>query len=163
MLDDSVFARMPRPRIEIEERLASGAECHVCEVRGEFAGFIWLRAGWHEEHLAGCRYQVPDDAVWDFDVFVVPKFRLGRTLARMWAAVDADLQSRGVRWSFSCISLFNRPSIGSHERLGARRVGTVIFFRFGCLQLTWLPGCRLPHVGTHAGTLSIRPPDVLSH
>lgn len=155
---DALPEGLPRPAAEMAERQASGAECHVCWVQGELAGFIWLRAGWHEEHLAGCRYLIPDDAVWDFDVYVTPRFRLGKTFARMRAAVDADLEQRGVRWSMSNISRFNRTSIGTHVRLGAQLVGQVTFLRLGRWQLAWLPGKWLPQLGRHAGDLRLHAP-----
>ena len=142
----------PGPRTDdvIQRRLQSGHECHVCEVAGQFAGTIWLSRGVHDEDEVRCRYRLPPHSVWDHDVYVVPRYRLGRTVARLWAAVDQDLARRGVAWTFSRISRFNRASIGTHERLGARRVGTALFLCWGRWELSWIPGRRGPRLSARA-------------
>jgi len=156
--DELLLAQAPRPAAVLAARFSSGSRCYVCSVKESFAGYIWLAVGSHEEDEVGCRYLLPTDAVWDFDVFVEPRLRMGRTLSRLWAAVDADLAQQGVRWSFSRISRFNRASIGAHARLGARCVGRASFLRYGVWQLAWLPGRLLPRVGRHAGTLTLSAP-----
>jgi hypothetical protein len=151
--DDVLRPRFPRPAAVLTARWAAGSRCHVCEVDGDFAGFIWLSEYVHEEDEVGCRYRLPANGVWDFDVYLEPRYRLGRTLSRLWAAVDADLAARGVRWSFSRISRFNRASIATHERLGARCLGRASFLCLGRWQLAWLPGRRWPRMGRHAGEI----------
>jgi len=99
--------------------------------------------------------------VWDFDVFVVPRYRLGRTMARLWKAVDADLSAQGVQWSFSRISLFNAESMNSHARLGAVAVGHAIFLVAGKLQLSFsgqAPFFRLGWSQKHRPVFTLRPP-----
>ena len=153
----------PRPASVIAQRFLQGAQCYVATVRGAFAGFIWMARGWHEEDEVRCRYELPDcrTAVWDFDVYVEPRLRMGRTLARLWKAVDADLAQDGVRWSFSRISLFNRGSITTHERLGAVRVGRAVFVCIGPVQVTLLSSAPFLHIsiGANAGpTIRLSPP-----
>jgi hypothetical protein len=143
----------PRPEAVVRQRLRDGNECHVCEVSGQFAGTIWLAHGQHDEDEVRCHYRLPPHSVWDHDVYVVPKYRLGRTVARLWSAVDQDLAHRGVAWTFSRISRFNRGSIGTHERLGARRVGTALFVCWGAWELSWVPGRRGPRLSRQARPL----------
>ncbi|MCU0927174.1 MAG: hypothetical protein MUF44_14505, partial [Hydrogenophaga sp.] len=82
-------------------------------------------------------YEIADPVtcVWDYDVYVEPRLRLGRAMARLWRAVDDDLAARGVRWSFSRINRFNAASMRAHQRLGAVEIGRVMFSVVGSLQL----------------------------
>lgn len=138
--DSTLVAAFPRPPHVIARRYASGAECFTAEVRGSFAGFIWFQRGAYDEDEVRCRYVLddPQRSVWDFDVHVEPPFRLGRTLARLWHAVDAHLAAQGVQWSFSRISAFNAASMAAHARLGTVDCGSATFVCIGPLQLSLL-------------------------
>ena len=158
-------AAFPRPPAVIAERFARGAQCHAATLRGEFAGYIWIARGHYDEDEVRCRYELPADgrSVWDFDVHVEPRLRLGRTMARLWKAVDAALAAEGVRWTFSRISLFNRASLQSHARLGARRCGSVVFVQAGALQLACSTAplrCQMSWGRASAARLRLRPPGV---
>jgi hypothetical protein len=54
-------------------------------------------------------------AVWDFDVYVVPAYRLGYTFLKLWDTANAHLRSLGVRWTLSRISAFNAGSLSSQQ------------------------------------------------
>lgn len=136
--DDPLVASFPRPARVLAERWHSGSRCLAARVKGSFGGYIWLSQHQHHEDEVRCHYVLPVDAVWDFDVYVPPTLRLGRTLGRLWKAVDAQLVAEGRRWSFSRISRFNPGSVSTHERLGARRVGLATFVVMGPLQVAWL-------------------------
>ncbi|HET9977953.1 MAG TPA: hypothetical protein VFQ20_10980 [Burkholderiaceae bacterium] len=139
-VDSPLVAAFPRPPQVIARRYANGAECFTAVVRDTFAGFIWFQRGAYDEDEVRCRY-VLDDArrsVWDFDVHVESPYRLGRTLARLWQAVDAHLATQGVQWSFSRISAFNAASIAAHARLGIVDCGSATFLCIGPLQLSLL-------------------------
>ncbi|MBX3638144.1 MAG: hypothetical protein KF683_22460 [Rubrivivax sp.] len=161
--DAALASEFPRPAAAIRQRFESGARCHVAHVKGRFAGYIWTRRGGYDEDEVRCRYQLADPAstVWDFDVYVDPAFRLGRTLARLWKAVDRDLHREGIRWSVSRISLFNPGSLAAHKRLGAQHLSTGVFILFGRLQLS-LFSCRpFIHLGLRSParpTLVLRVP-----
>lgn len=133
----ALAAAFPRPPAVIAARYAGGARCHAAVVKERFGGYIWISRGQHDEDQVRARYQLAQPAVsaWDFDVFVPPELRLGRTLGRLWKAVDAQLGREGVRWSFSRISRFNAASVAAHARLGARRIGAATFVVCGPLQL----------------------------
>lgn len=139
--DDPVVADFPRPAAVVAKRFAEGSECHVAWVKGQFAGHIWIARGRYAEDEVRCIYEIgePATAVWDYDVYIEPRLRLGRTMARLWKAVDDDLAARGARWSFSRINRFNAASMRSHLRLGAVELGRVVFVVLGPLELR-LPG-----------------------
>jgi hypothetical protein len=151
---DPLEASFPRPREVNRARWASGARCHVCTVGGEFAGTIWIQRQRYEEDEVRCDYVIaqPDRCVWDFDVVVAPKYRLGRTMGRLWKAVDAELARDGVRWTLSRISLFNPASLRSHTRLGAVPVGWASFLVIGPMQLAISSAAPRVHVSLRGGT-----------
>lgn len=134
--DDPVVASFPRPPEVSARRFAEGCECHVAWVKGQFAGYIWIAHDRYVEDEVRCVYEISDTAtgVWDYDVYVEPRLRLGRTMARLWRAVDDELSARGVRWSFSRIDRFNAPSIRAHQRLGSHEIDRATFFVVGKLQ-----------------------------
>jgi hypothetical protein len=138
--DDPLLAGAPRPQHILRSRFAESSTCDLTTVKGEFAGYIWLARGTYVEDEFRCRFVLPAEpaSVWDYDVFVVPRFRTGRTLARMWKSVDRQLAAEGVQWSYSRISLFNPTSVRTHERMGARLVARGWFLVLGPLQLAVL-------------------------
>lgn len=139
---DPLVAAFPRPAAINARRWANGATCHLVAVKGQFAGTIWIQRGAYDEDEVRCRYVLADPAtcVWDFDVFVEPRYRLGRTMGRLWKAVDGELAAQGVKWSFSRISRFNAESMQSHARLGAVVTGHACFLALGGLELGWFSG-----------------------
>ncbi|GAB3267164.1 GNAT family N-acetyltransferase [Chitinimonas naiadis] len=153
-----VVRDFPRPEAVIQQRFQRGAECHVAMVKGVFAGFLWLCRGAYDEDEVRCRFVLMDAArsAWDFDVYVEPRFRLGRTMARLWQAADQRLADQGVAWTFSRISAFNPDSLAAHGRLGIVKCHSVLFMVFGRLQLSLLP--QWPYV--HLSTSDLSPPEI---
>ena len=138
--DSPLVAAFPRPPAVISARFSGGAQCFSATVRSAFAGFIWIQRDAYNEDEVRCRYVLdePGRCVWDFDVYVEPRFRFGRTMARLWQAVDARLQAQGVQWSFSRISVFNAESIAAHSRLGIVGCSSATFLCIGAFQLSLL-------------------------
>jgi GNAT superfamily N-acetyltransferase len=136
--NDAVVSAFPRPPQVISRRFADGATCFVAEVGDRFAGFLWLARNAYEEDEVRCRFELfpPELCAWDFDVYVEPDFRIGRTFSRLWEAANAHLSAQGVLWSLSRISAFNPESLAAHRRLGIREVGMATFLVFGSVQLS---------------------------
>ncbi len=136
--NDLLVQSFPRPAQVLRQRFARGAQCYAATVKGQFAGYVWLARGQYDEDEVRCRYELPatEACVWDYDVYVAPRFRLTRVMSRLWLAVNQALSAKDVRWSFSRISLYNQASVQTHERLGARRVGIAAFLVIGPLQIT---------------------------
>ena len=135
---DAVIKEFPRPGSIIAERFNAGYRCYVSEVRGHFAGYIWLAFGGYDEDEVRCRYEFsrPEVCAWDFDVYVKPEFRMGRTFLRLWQTANHDLSSKGVSWSCSRISPFNADSMAAHKRMGLRKLFAATFFCLGPLQVS---------------------------
>ena len=75
------------------------------------------------------------ESVWDFDVFVSSRHRLSPVFLKLWEAANRRLSEEGVQCACSRISAFNPRSRAAHERLGANRVGGVVFLCVGQWQL----------------------------
>ena len=146
--ESPLLAQFPRPPQVIRARYANGAQCFSACVGATFAGFIWFQRQAYDEDEVRCRYVMaaPEDSVWDFDVHVEARFRLGRTLARLWQAVDAHLAAQRVQWSFSRISAFNPASIAAHRRLGTIACGNATFLCAGPLQVAFLSMSPFVHL-----------------
>ncbi len=147
--DESRKLAWPRPDAVIERRYRHGAFCIGAFRNGQLIGFQWTVVGPYEEDDVRSRFvPVPAGrAAWDFDIWIAPEYRLGRTFLRLWDATNAMLHLRGVLWSMSRISAFAPESIRSHGKLAARRVGSSLYFIAGPLQLTVVSGPPFFHVG----------------
>ena len=135
--DDAVVAAFPRSPEVVRSRFERGNACYVIDVKGQFAGHLWLAGDGFEEDEVRCRYvfAMPAQSVWDYDVFVAPEYRLSRVFLNLWNAVNEDIAQRGVLWSCSRISAFNFSSLAAHRRLGATDIASATFVCFGSAQL----------------------------
>ncbi|TVT56267.1 MAG: GNAT family N-acetyltransferase [Azoarcus sp. PHD] len=135
--DDPITAVFPRPQEVIAKRFADGDQCIVANSGKRFAGFIWIARNHYSEDEVRCLYHLenPRTTAWDYDVYVEPDFRIGRTFARLWDTANKHLSSDGVEWSISRISAFNPASLQAHRRLGIQTLCTANFLCLGSFQL----------------------------
>jgi GNAT superfamily N-acetyltransferase len=160
---DPLVAQFPRPSDVIADRFRMGAVCLAAETHDRFVGFLWIKESQYPEDEVRCHYVLEPStgAVWDFDVYIDPAFRFGRTFARLWDTANTWLRERGYRWTLSRISAFNPDSLAAHRRLGIREVGAATFVRVDRIQIAFLDRAPFVHVGwrdDQAPTLRLRPP-----
>lgn len=138
----------PRPPAVIRRRFELGHRCFLATSKGVFAGFLWLAHQAYEEDEVRSRFilTTPGQCAWDFDVYVEPRFRLGRMFSRLWQAANHALRSEGFEWSLSRISTFNAESLAAHHRLGAQSLGSATYLCIGPLQLSLVPTAPYFHV-----------------
>lgn len=140
--DDAVQAQFPVPAAVLRRRLEQGSTCLVANLDGEFAGYLWLHLGPYQEDEVRCRF-VPwpaERVAWDFDVYVVPRFRGTRAFSRLWQAAERHLLALGITHSASRIASYNAVSLRSHVRSGAVVSGSAIFITIGRAQIMIAPG-----------------------
>ena len=136
--DNPLVAAFPRPSDVIQKRFGNGHICIAAQIDETFAGFIWIAEERYDEDEVRCRYQLndPKKSVWDFDVYVEPKYRVGRSLARLWNFANLYLAESGKLWTFSRIASYKVESLRSHKRLGTRTLFSATFLCIGNVQLT---------------------------
>lgn len=134
----------PRPAAVIATRYAQGAHSLAAFRGRELAGFLWFIAGAYQEDEVRARFRLASpQSAWDFDVYVLPRQRLGWTFRRLWDEARAVLVARGVRWSCSRISAFNPGSLRAHARIGTAPLGSAVFLRCGRWQ--WMAATLAPY------------------
>jgi hypothetical protein len=154
--DDPVVPQFPRPPSVIERRFCDGARCLAAIKSERLVGFLWYKEHEYIEDDVRCCYRFdPSIAVWDFDVYIDPAFRLSRLFGRLWDRANRELSQHGYRWSLSRISAFNATSLAAHSRLGARRLGTAIFFVFGRVQFSVASLAPFVHLSCRAETYPV--------
>jgi hypothetical protein len=148
----------------IQWRYRQGAICLGAFEGTHFLGYVWLLLGAYEEDEVRCRFiPMPEGkAAWDFDVYVVPRYRFGMGFLRLWDEANRYLKERGIQWTMSRISAFNAVSLASHRRLGARVVGHAVFVVLGPCQLavtTVFPFVRLSIGTRNEPRIRVYPPE----
>ncbi len=161
--NDPLVALFPRPISVIQKRFKNGNLCLAARAGDKFSGFLWLAKNQYDEDEVRCCYhfQKPEESVWDFDVYVEPDFRYGRTLARLWDTANGYLHTDGKRWSFSRISASNSESLRSHTRLGIHKLFSANFLCIGRIQITVVGIYPFLHVSLFPNqkpTLILAPP-----
>jgi hypothetical protein len=134
---DPEVALMPaRPEIK-EARFAQNAVCLGAYREGRLIGYLWFCHDRYEEDEARCTYLVAPqgEAIFDYDLYILPEHRMGFAFAGIWHGANAYLRRRGVRYTFSRYTRFNLASRRAHERLGGRPVGSAVFLHLGPVQL----------------------------
>lgn len=129
----------PRPRPAIKARFDQNAICFVAFRDEQVLACLWLKAGGDfREDTVRCRFRPEpvEHTAWDFDVFVHPEHRLGRTFMHLWEHAFDWMREHEIHWTMSRIDAFNLSSINSHKRLGARIIDSIVFWTWGSWQLS---------------------------
>ena len=159
-------AQMPA-REEIKaQRFAQGANCLGAYRKGELIGYMWYARGSYREDEVRCDYLLaePSTSVFDFDFYVMPKYRIGLGFVGLWHVANEVLSGQGVRYTFSRVTIFNVASRRAHDRLGWKRVGSALFLKAWGVE--FMLATLAPYVGATFGAqqriaLKLRP-DVLA-
>jgi hypothetical protein len=159
---DPEVASMPA-REEIKAaRFRQGATCLGAYRNEELLGYVWLCTQRYEEDEVRCTYELVDRqrSVFDFDLVVLPKHRMGIGFMAIWHGANAYLHERGIRYTFSRLTRFNLASRRAHDHLGWRRVGLALVLKL------WRVETMLASIHPYAGltwsssqriTLPLRP------
>lgn len=137
--DDLGDGELPLTPELLRSRLDRGVVCLGAYKNERLIGFHCLSFGSHDDEQYRARFQPgpAGRAVWDFDIYILPSQRGGLSFAFLWDGVFDFLRSRDIRWLTSYIAATNVASLKSHLRMGAIKLGSVIFLRIGSLQLVF--------------------------
>lgn len=134
---DPLIDQMPlRPGVAAA-RFAQDVVCLGTFRKDELVGYIWLAFGSFEEDEARCTFVLEpvSESVFDFDLYVLEKYRMGMGFIAVWDGAARYLRERGVRHSYSRLDHFNRKSAAAHDRLGWKRVGSAVILKLGTFEL----------------------------
>lgn len=155
---------LPLDEQVVAARFAQGAICVAAVSEGRAIACAWFTFGWYNEDMVRCRYVLKPvgRVAWDFDVYVAPEYRMGRTFARLWEGANELLRTLEVTWSMSRISAYNAESLKSHSRLGAKVIGRAAFLSLGPVQISWATVPPYFHISWREGgpDLQIHAPDL---
>jgi hypothetical protein len=134
---DPALAAMPVPAQVIAARFAQRATCLGAFKGAELVGYMWFCDGRYDEDEVRCTYLLEPQlsSVFDYDFYVFPQHRMGRTFAVLWSAAAGVLGERGVQYTYSRVSRFNNASRRAHRHLGAQCIGRAWFMRLGTLEV----------------------------
>lgn len=151
---DPVLAAFPLTADKVAERYGQGSRCFAVFKEAVALGYLWICFDTYNEDEVRCRYRYgpAGTAVWDYDVYIFPEHRTGFALARLWQGVGQTLTEQGYHWSVSRISAFNMASLNSHRRLGAQRLGNLVFLVLGGVQI--MMANRKPYIHLSLGKKS---------
>ncbi len=135
--DHPLIDALPRQRDEIARRFAGGAVCFLATRDNRVTGHLWVTLSPYREPFHRCEFapQPPGRSAWDFDMWIAPEERLGFTFARLWDQCNSYLLGKGVSWTCSCVSAFNLSAIRAHQRMGMRKMHTLVFWSVGPVEL----------------------------
>ncbi len=118
-------------------RFAQRAICLATYSKSDIIGYIWLCFGSYEEDEARCTFVVSpsETAVFDFDLVVLPQYRMGLGFAGLWHCTSEYLSRRGIRCTFSRITRFNVASRRAHAHLGCKKVGDLVVLKLWSVEI----------------------------
>jgi hypothetical protein len=159
--DPEVDLMPARPEIK-ESRFEQGAVCLGAFRRDRLVGYIWFCRRRYEEDEVRCTFMpIPErEAVFDFDLYIFPPYRLGRAFAGIWQGANEYLWQHGIRHTFSRVTRYNLSSRRAHKHLGAKVIGRSVFLLAGSLQLmlaTIFPYAHLSMKKSGRVRLALRP------
>jgi hypothetical protein len=150
-------------RAEIKQsRFRQGAICLGAYNQNELIGYIWFSFDTYREDEVRCTFVLhpKDQSVFDFDLYLFPKHRLGLGFASLWDGANDFLRSQGVHYSYSRLTRFNVASRRAHDRLGCKCLGHCLFLKILNVELmfsTILPFLYLSISPSNRVHLKMRP------
>lgn len=146
--NSQIISQLDRPLEVIETRFKQGAICLLAKKEDLLLGCIWLVKQRYIEDQIRASYYFPDDTIWDFDVFVIPKKRLTPLFAALWDTADNLMLEQNINKSISRILAYNSSSIKSHTSAGASKIGWLIALSRNNFQITFHSLAPFIHIAT---------------
>ena len=143
-------------------RFEQGARCIGAYRKCELIGYLWYCTGRYHEDEVRVTYELVDReaSVFDFDLYVMPKHRLGLGFLGVWYGANEMLAPLGVNYTFSRLTRFNVASRRAHVHLGWKRVGVGVFLQLWGAE--FMASSVAPYIGATFGprqriTLKLHP------
>ena len=104
----------------IKNRFNQKTRCLLAIQESQLLACAWFTEQQYQEDEVRCIFDFSSlsDHIWDYDVYVTPKYRVGRMFMRLWSHAEQYWQEQSFNASLSRINAFNINSVVSHEKLG---------------------------------------------
>jgi len=111
------------------EQAEEGDLCFLSFCGGELAGYVWAHVDGQPLLFPNLRLRLPDDYVYNYAGFTLPKFRgLGLQSVRHHALLDDERWRKNVLGLIAFVSCTNWASIRGQTKSGYRRIGRLWLF-----------------------------------
>src|SRR5687767_15027580 len=135
---DGAFRRPPLDRVRLQRRVERGDICIAAKHGSRTVGVLFLTFDAFDETEVNALFVVSPQAgmAWDSNLFIVEDARNGLIFVALWDEANAVLREKGYRWSATQTAAFNGPSLQADKRLGATRIGRIVYLLIGRWQVT---------------------------
>jgi len=162
---DPLLNNLPISAEVIEARFKQSSVCLAAFQKEEFIGYQWFCFGPYEEDEVYTRFvPLPEsEAVFDYDIYLLPEKRFGLGFTGLWNASNQYLRNKGFLYTFSRVSRFNTGSRRAHKHLKCRCVGRAVYLHVHDMQILFasvFPFVRLSLKNSQSPVITLRP-DVL--
>lgn len=136
---DKALQEIPVPSGVLDFRYEQDSECIALFKDDKLAAYIWLTYGSYDEDEIRATFHLdpPHQAVFDYNLYIIPDFRMGMAFAAIWDYVNRYLFDKGIRYTYSRITHTKINSAGAHKLLGARFIGKSITLKLWNFQLMY--------------------------
>ena len=136
-VDEALAAGVPIDPRFVAGRRRSAMICVAAFKQDAVVGFNWLNFADHDDELVRCRFiSLPHgQCAWGLELNIVPDARGSLVYARIWDVTHKYLRDRGILYTTSYVSAFNRMAVNSEERLGGIQLGRAVFLTIGSWQV----------------------------
>jgi GNAT superfamily N-acetyltransferase len=133
------FDRFEKFRLgEAEDRLKAGQLCFIAEKDGKIVNYTWI--SFHEGYVLELERKIliDPDSAYGYDEYTDPEYRGMGILPTVLANASEHLFQNGIKRLYELVSSSNFPSLRSHQKTGARKIGKVTLLRlfnskrYGC-------------------------------
>lgn len=125
-------------QLEVEERLDAGHMCHAAWSGATLVGVAWSAPGRAVINYLNVALELPEGAVYIYEVFVWPAYRRQGVARRISRERQRQLVELGYHSSYSVVMPENRAAIRLHRAMEARVVGTMRVVWCGTWKRSWL-------------------------
>lgn len=117
--------RFPHAAAKYAQRLQGGDECFLVESGVSAIAMSWVSFNRHRSSELGCRIEIPAEACWGHDTFILPEHRMQGAFPVLMNAMLTTLKQRGLTKLYASISHLSTGSRAAHSRIGYTTVAVI--------------------------------------
>lgn len=126
-----------RGRQYSKERQTKGDKCILAIKKGKIIGYVWIMKN-HMELSSSNYISILSERVYLYKNFVLKEHRGKRVLNAIDYYLINVLRKEGKKYIVTTIDKGNKPAIKARDRIGFKRIGKIIQFRFFGLKYDYI-------------------------